>query len=214
MRNLAQMCVLAAMILTGCGGKDAKDQPATAAVAADTVAATVDTAAVAGDTVADTMGACLPCPPVHPNWVYVPGENLEYKTKSSQLLSFKNITKIELVRMVMQKVAEGGGVIINYAPDSLQKKSILKKEMNRHFLNDINRMALVTIKREMLICCEINLYERENIIATFKTNGHDFYDEEKHLLYEYQYVGDEMNYTDLLYKYWGIEGYGKYIWVK
>jgi hypothetical protein len=149
-----------------------------------------------------------------PDWVYVPGENLGDKTKSSQLLSFKNITKIELVRMVTQKVAKGRGVIINYAPDSLKKKSILKKEMNRRFLNDVNRMALVTIKREMFICCEINLYERENIIATFKTNGHYFYDEEKHLLYEYQYIGNEMNYTDLLYKYWGIEGYGKYIWVK
>jgi hypothetical protein len=150
-----------------------------------------------------------------PDWVYVPGENLGDKTKSSQSLSFKNVTKIELVKIVTQKAVKHRGVIYRYAPDSLQRKRILKKEMNIRFLNDVNRMALVTERTELLICCEVNLYEREHIIATFKTDGHYFYDKEIHLLYEYQYIGDKMNYTDLLYKYWGIEeGYGRYIMVR
>jgi hypothetical protein len=157
--------------------------------------------------------ADLPNSPVFPIWVYVPSENAE-KTTSNPLVPSKNVTKIELVKIVVEGNAIGGGAIIYYAPDSLQKKLVLKKEKNKIFLSDINRMTLVKEKTELFICCEVRLYERENVIATFKTDGHHFYDEEKHLLYEYQYIGNEMTYTDVLYKYWGIEGYGKYIWVK
>jgi len=156
----------------------------------------------------------LPNSPVFPIWIYVPSENAE-KTTSNPLVPSKNVTKIELVKIVVEGNAIGGGAIIYYAPDSLQRNLVLKKEMNKYFLNDINRLALVTERRELFICCDVNLYERENVIATFKTDGHYFYDEEKRLLYEYHYIGKAMSYEDLISKYWKIEpGYGRYIWVK
>ena len=214
MRNLALMCVLAwaaALTLGGC--KAAKDKAAPAVDTSAVVADTVDTVDVATDTVVDATPKMVDINKF-PIWVYVPNDSIGIgnKTKSNKLISSKNVTKIELVKIVVETVATEGGAIIYYAPDSLQIKLTLRKDLNRHIMDDFNRMTLETERTELFICCDVKFYEREKVIAAFKTNGHHFYDEENHLLYEYQYLGVDVDYKDLIDKYWDIEsGYNRYL---
>lgn len=85
-----------------------------------------------------------------------------------------------------------------YVPRNIRKRAVLRKEKNRLFFNDINKMELVTHDAVAVLCFEINIYEQGELITSFKTNGRDFYDRKNKLMY---YSNSD---EGLLRKYWNI----------
>jgi hypothetical protein len=85
---------------------------------------------------------------------------------------------------------------IKYVPKNVRRKMVLTNKMNRVFLNDINKMTLVTRDIFSRFCYEISIYDHKNVITTFETDGYFFYDRKNKLMYESK--------EDLLGKHWDI----------
>jgi len=113
-------------------------------------------------------------------YICIPGKTVRKK------ITLENI-KIELERVVTN---------FRYVHENHRTTSILKNKMNNNFLNDINKTTLDFGDIIVVFCYEINIYNNNNLITTFKTNGNHFYDITNKLMYYSE--------KDLLLKYWGI----------
>ncbi|GBU20518.1 hypothetical protein R80B4_00396 [Fibrobacteres bacterium R8-0-B4] len=91
--------------------------------------------------------------------------------------------------------------INKYLPKDARYHSILKNNMNGIFLNEINKMKLVTEDIVYKFCYNINIYDGKNLLISFGTNGHYLYDRKNKLMYVLEEYDPENN---LLQKYWGI----------
>jgi hypothetical protein len=128
----------------------------------------------------------LECLPLKETAVY----GVMYKCTSGE--SIRKTIILENPKIELEYVAKNR----KYVPKNLRKRFILKNRVNGNFLNDINKMTLFNATENSVIvrCYEVNIYDNENLIATFETDGISFYDNKNKLLY----WSDE----DLLVKYW------------
>lgn len=113
-------------------------------------------------------------------------------TSTRKKITLKN-PKIDLEFVVVE--------IDKYLPKDLRYHNILENKMNNNFLNDINNMKLITADIFIHFCYNVNVYDGKNLVISFGTNGHYFYDRKNKLMYVLKSYDPEKN---LLYKYWGI----------
>jgi hypothetical protein len=99
--------------------------------------------------------------------------------------------------------------VYKYVPKNQRVPILLKQKSVSHVLNDIKsrfKLVAVTDTANRFItglCYEINIYDNEKLIASFETNGVDFYDGKNKTMYTLKKFKSETD-TDLLYKYWGM----------
>jgi hypothetical protein len=108
------------------------------------------------------------------------------KCFSKKVTMLEDINKVELFFTVED---------FKTVPEDIRKKMILKKKMNKRFLNDINKLKLISGEFIFVFCHEIKIYGHESVI-TFETNGYIFYDRKNNLLYKSD--------KNLLEKYWNL----------
>jgi hypothetical protein len=92
----------------------------------------------------------------------------------------------------------------NVPDKSHRRKDVLGNKMKHNFLNEINEITLINTDVNLLaseFCYNINIYDNENLIVTFETNGRHFYDRKNKLLYA---LKDYERIEYGLLKYWNI----------
>lgn len=105
--------------------------------------------------------------------------------------------KIELEKVIQ--------FIDEYVPENQRERKVLESKINSNFLKDFNKMKLATKHKFFRSCYNINIYDHDVLIATFETNGNNFYDRKNKLIYEL-YIKDSIYNPEenFLRKYWGI----------
>ena len=143
---------------------------------------------------------CLECD-VAKEYECVPVDDDRIFIKRYECPSGKNIKKEMILRNVKIEL-ENIVKEFKYVSDKkIRTKSKLENEVNNIFLNDINKMTLVNKNVIVGFCYKVNIYDNENLIVFFETDGNFFYDKRNKLMYKLEEYKPEKN---LLRKYWKI----------
>jgi predicted ribosome-associated RNA-binding protein Tma20 len=123
---------------------------------------------------------------------------------SNDLALLENVDSIVLERVFVNKFLGKTSNGYLYETSYMPKKRILKKKMNKHFINEVNKMKLQLLDNEELrnrtflyvSCHEIKLYSQKNLVAIFRAGDHYLFDTNNGLFYYSE--------EDIFRKYWNV----------